>query len=351
MTPCDDALPPAVEPPPDLHTLLGQLTALRHEVNLQTKAVRAQQEQNAATLGELAEALDTLRDSSSQDVPETATAAEEAQRPLLKALVELHDALALAGREIGRVRESVLPLLGRVLPNAEPVREVEFQPPPPVNLPRWWYWLGGTSPDEAWRDAVEQYLATRRKRETDAHDLRARRAAEGLEQVRQALNSLHTGYGMSVQRVERALQQHGLEAIPTTGQPFDPERMEVVEAVAGQRPAGRRGGRGGPPRLPVERPRLPLRPGARGPPVNGTLLEKQHGNHRRHRPGHDQQRGRHRPRRPAARLRGGRRPDPALVRRPVRGRPAARRQGGAATSGCWPRSAPSSRSSARWART
>ena len=47
----------------------------------------------------------------------------------------------------------------------------------------------------------------------------------------------------------------------------------------------------------------------------------------------------------------GRRSDPAVVRRPVRGRPAAGRQGGQATSGCWPRSAPSSRSSARWART
>src|SRR5437660_9004479 len=39
----------------DLATLVGQFTALRHEVNLQTKAVRAQQERNADTLRPLAQ--------------------------------------------------------------------------------------------------------------------------------------------------------------------------------------------------------------------------------------------------------------------------------------------------------
>ena len=43
------APPPAsIEPEPiDLHTLLGQFVALRHEVNLQTKSVRAQQGRTA----------------------------------------------------------------------------------------------------------------------------------------------------------------------------------------------------------------------------------------------------------------------------------------------------------------
>jgi len=44
---------------------------------------------------------------------------------------------------------------------------------------------------------------------------------------------------MSVQRVERALRQQGLEPIPAVGEPFDPERMEVVEAATGTgRPSG-----------------------------------------------------------------------------------------------------------------
>src|SRR5437764_4245808 len=44
--------PPESEPV-DLHTLVAQFTALRQEVNLQTRAVRQQQEQNAETLRQL----------------------------------------------------------------------------------------------------------------------------------------------------------------------------------------------------------------------------------------------------------------------------------------------------------
>ncbi|HZT79410.1 MAG TPA: nucleotide exchange factor GrpE, partial [Gemmataceae bacterium] len=59
------------------------------------------------------------------------------------------------------------------------------------------------------------------------------------ERVRQFLESLIGGYTMSLQRLERALQQSGLEAIPAAGQPFDPELMEVVEAANGTgRPPG-----------------------------------------------------------------------------------------------------------------
>jgi molecular chaperone GrpE len=38
---------------------------------------------------------------------------------------------------------------------------------------------------------------------------------------------------MSLQRVERALRQHGLEPILTLGQPFDPERMEAIDTAEG----------------------------------------------------------------------------------------------------------------------
>ena len=40
-------------------------------------------------------------------------------------------------------------------------------------------------------------------------------ARDSAERVRQLLASLVTGYTMSLQRIERALRQHGLEAIPT----------------------------------------------------------------------------------------------------------------------------------------
>src|SRR5437764_719189 len=141
----DGATPP---PPPaeavDLHTLLGQFLAVRHEVNSQTKAVRAQQELNAETLHELSTALDAL---------------EGAQ-----------------GRH-------------------------------------------------------QEYQASERDR--------YERGRQGVDRVRQLLSSLVTGYRMGLQRVERALAQQGLEPILATGTPFDPERMEVLEAVANTgRPPG-----------------------------------------------------------------------------------------------------------------
>ena len=95
----------------DLHTLLGQFLAVRQEVNLQTRAVRAQQEQNAETLRQLAAALDALKQSQTRTEQLQRQTQGEAVRPLLKTLIDLYDALALAGREIERLGETVLPAL------------------------------------------------------------------------------------------------------------------------------------------------------------------------------------------------------------------------------------------------
>ncbi len=194
--------PPSAEAAPspavDLHTLLGGFVALRHEVNLQTRATRAQQEQNAEALRLLGEALEALRRS-----PQPAQ--EEATRPLLKTLIDLYDALALAEREVRRVQEAVLPALEAMLAALSP----------PAEAPRrsiWARWFGAAPPAE------------------DAE--RARQAREAGERVRAMLASLATGYTMSLQRLDRALRQHGLEPMAVVGAPFDPERMEVLEAVA-----------------------------------------------------------------------------------------------------------------------
>ena len=189
--------PPAGEAAPapavDLHTLLGSFVALRHEVNLQTRATRAQQEQNAETLRQLTEALDALR-----RAPQPAP--EEATRPLLKTLVDLYDALALAEREVRRVQEAALPALEALPPAPAPRRSL------------WARWFG----------------RARAEREQE----RRRQAREAGERVRAMLASLATGYTMSLQRLDRALRQHGLEPMAVVGRPFDPERMEVLEAVA-----------------------------------------------------------------------------------------------------------------------
>lgn len=191
-------LPPSeVAEPLDLHTLLGQFIALKQEVNLLTRAARAQQEQNSETLRQYGETMQALARAQEQ----AAGANDDIVRPLLKTLIDLADSLGLARREMRRVQEAIAAL-------EEPLAEA---------TPSLWARLFGSA-------AVE------RRRE------RRQRASE---QARQFFESALTGYSMSLQRVERALQQQGLEPIPAVGEPFDPERMEVVAAVADSgRPAG-----------------------------------------------------------------------------------------------------------------
>jgi molecular chaperone GrpE len=176
----------------DLHTLVGQFTALRHEVNLQTRATRNQQEQTAESLSLLKEALEAVEQ----------PADEDQQRPVLKGLVDLYDALALARREMERARETV----SQASRTDEPIPDV----PPPS----FWERVFGRSPE----------LAAWRQRFLDQQEERKR--------LRSLVESVVTGYTMSLQRLDRLLEQLGLEPMRCAGQPFDPERMEVLEAVA-----------------------------------------------------------------------------------------------------------------------
>jgi molecular chaperone GrpE len=192
------SLPPPLESPepPDLHTLLGQMIALRHEVNLQTKATRGQQEQNADTLRELSRAIDTL---SKPAAPAADSSSDDAQRGVLKILIDIADALNLARREFARGHGALdVALQGLVTPS------------PPAS---------------SWLDRLlGRRMAT----------------VPTIEPTRIAamLDSLVTGYTMSLQRVERALEQLGVARIECSGA-FDPERMEAVDVVADNtRPPG-----------------------------------------------------------------------------------------------------------------
>jgi molecular chaperone GrpE len=215
----------------DLHALLSAFTALRHEVNLQTRAARDQRDQAAAALDELRRALETLRQTQGP------AAQEERQRPLLKALVELHDAAARAGRETQRVADAVRPLL-------------EQAPPTPLDIPTpeevpeaaapsgWARWFGARPHQGEALAALRRRLAAAREAQARAAEER-RAAAEAAERARQLLASLAEGHALSLRRVERALREHGLTPIEAAGRPYDPERMEAVEAVIGSgRPAG-----------------------------------------------------------------------------------------------------------------
>jgi molecular chaperone GrpE len=198
--------PPAGDAPepPDLHALIAQMTALRHEVNLQTKAMRAQQEQNAQALQQLAQAVEHVQESPSSRASSEG-GDDEAIRPFLKTLLDITDALMLARRELARGRQAI----GTALQQAA-VRASRQRSP----LERWF------SPRV--RQQIE-WLLRRLLGETAPPDPAAR--------AEQLLDALITGYNMSIQRAERALQQYGLERIACAGQPFDPERMEVIEVV------------------------------------------------------------------------------------------------------------------------
>ncbi len=197
----------SMSPAPDLHTLLGQFLAVRHEVNLQTRAVRAQQEQNAETLRQLAAALDALRQFQARGDETQQRVIEEAIRPLLHTLIDLYDALALASREMQRFQDTLLPEQG----------QTDTAPDAPL------------SPSRLLFRSLHRFFNWKKEEEQKGQK----------ERLRQLLASLVTGYTMSLQRIERALRRHGLEAIATAGERFDPERMEVVEAVANSgRPSG-----------------------------------------------------------------------------------------------------------------
>jgi molecular chaperone GrpE len=195
---------PAPAGPLDLATLLGQFVALRHEVNLQTRAARGQQEQTADALRQLSQALDLLRQRQQELDAIRSAASDEALRPFLKTLLDLHDALSLAEREVRRV-EGIL--AAPQTPSAPAPTEVQ--------LPLLARLFGG----RALRRLLAEGAAYRRENE------------QAADRFRQLVRSILTGYTMSVQRLERALQQYGLEPIPCVGQPFDPEVMEAVEVV------------------------------------------------------------------------------------------------------------------------
>jgi molecular chaperone GrpE len=202
----------------DLHTLVAQFTALRHEVNLQTRATRGQQEQNAETLRQLSQTVTALENSQETAAAKAEEAPTELLRPFLKTLVDVHDALALGQREAQRVKENVLPALAQIVAAVE-----TFGSSPPQGG-------GGVGVFVRFLGAGRM-VRHGQHAAVETHKPPAEQAAQTVERVRRLVTSLVDGYTMSLQRLERALEQAGLEAIPAVGEPFDPETMEVVEVV------------------------------------------------------------------------------------------------------------------------
>jgi molecular chaperone GrpE len=161
--------PPAPEEPAvDLATLVAAFTALRHEVNLQTRATRAQSEQ--FTL-----ALEALKQ------PVAGRTDDAELRTFVKALAEAYDALARATKELGQLQEGLT-----------------TRPPKPTFLDR----------------------------------LFARGAeTRGAAAMPERLVAIAVGLRMSEKRVERLMREVGLAPFECVGRSFDAESMEAVEGV------------------------------------------------------------------------------------------------------------------------
>jgi hypothetical protein len=92
------------------------------------------------------------------------------------------------------------------------------------SFPPWLRLVGLKAAAAEWTAAVEAWA----RAEVASH---AGVAPDLLATWRDTLDALAAGYAMSLQRLDRALLQHGLERIACVGLPFDPETMEVVEVV------------------------------------------------------------------------------------------------------------------------
>ena len=217
--------------------LVAEFTALRHEVNLQTRAARAQTEQNAEALKHLGEALAAL----DQRPQGSAESSAEGVRPLLKTLVDVYDALALARREVTRVQAIVETDLARLEPLPQ-THDGSFRVDAPHSAPTrqrpWWHWWSSVvaGPDRSsavQRDKIAELENRLWQQHQTIVQLRQDRATrwQAGDQIRHVLNSVITGYTMSLQRIERALAQYDVKPIECVGEPFDPECMEVIEVV------------------------------------------------------------------------------------------------------------------------
>lgn len=162
--------------------------------------------------------MELARQSAAAPKP-AATTPSDQTAPLVKGLIEIADALSASHRQIESVKSWVEPLLSKLSAPSLP------EPPPaagPGFLAR--LFAGGTVELTTWaREAVS----------ADAQ--RTSTAAEAAAKLAPLLAGLADGYTMSLRRVEKALEAAGLVAIPTAGRAFDPELMEVVEVVGGDR--------------------------------------------------------------------------------------------------------------------
>ncbi|MBS0263337.1 MAG: nucleotide exchange factor GrpE [Planctomycetes bacterium] len=180
-----------------LYRLVEEFTSLRHELKLQTKSARGLEEQSAALLEELRQALERLRTIE----PKEAQAAWRVGQPLAMALAEIDEALERGRVQLERATQALVEKPNVYLPAA----------------------LADHFARQSWlrRLLCRGYY----------QDVRALAAEHGRAERESLLRALLEGYRLMQNRLSRALAAVGIRRIATVGQPVDPEQMVVVEVV------------------------------------------------------------------------------------------------------------------------
>jgi molecular chaperone GrpE len=182
----------------DLYRLVEEFTALRHEVNLQTRSSRTLEDQSKTLLPALEQAMEALRSVE----PKEAQAAWTAGKSLAGVLADLDEAL---GRGRQQTERAAAQLLDE--PRDEMLAGLDAWHARQSWLARWWH--GG-------------YY--RRLREHAA-------SLPPPDQRRTLLAALADGYRLVQRRLAQSLAAEEIDRIETDGEPVDPERMIVVDIV------------------------------------------------------------------------------------------------------------------------
>lgn len=189
------------DPPGDrqvgLLQLVEQFTALRHEVKLQTKSSRGLAERTEQALSAMQQAVDLFRAVEAKE----SEAERRAAKPLVESLMDLDEALTRGRAVVDGARRRILEDLGGGV--REQLDNLVLR------MPLWRRWLCGS-----WCRKAREILIQR----------------AGLTH-REIFDSLVEGYGLILNRLQRAMQKAELYRMQCVGRPADPNLMTVVEVV------------------------------------------------------------------------------------------------------------------------
>ena len=188
--------------------VVEQLTAMRHEVKLLTKAARGTEERNEATLLSMQAAIEQMRAVEADE----AGAADKAARPPVEALIDMDEALVRGRRAIESARRRVLE---DVCGELETVRKLFDEL---YNTQPWWRRLLC----RPWHHAAKAVYSE-----------------HTLDTQRNIFDSLLEGYDLVQSRLQRAMDELSIIRMQCVGRHADPNCMTVLEAISDpHRPEG-----------------------------------------------------------------------------------------------------------------